>query len=158
MWLLTFQEVIVGSISGNYNCQHFWKLELLTFRNFAFSELLESIIDKTDWTHCCNFKNTIAGIFYLVVRRPMLSYIIVPRFLHRSCIRFSNQGIVSLTQCSWFWIGGPCVWIERSYFFECGHYVQAYGKFLCKRMPAFNVGLMSVNVGLMSVNVGLMSG
>ena len=45
-----------------------------------------------------------------------------------------------------------CVWVG------CGGYVEAYGKSLCKSMPAFDVGLMSANVGLMSVNVGLMSG
>ena len=62
--LLTILEIIfvnisenhILRISGSYNWQH-------------------------DWKHCCNFLKTSAGIFYLVVRRPML-YIYIYTYMY----------------------------------------------------------------------------
>ena len=46
MWLLTFQELVIASSSGNYDCEHFCELKLLAFRKCVVSDVLESIIDE----------------------------------------------------------------------------------------------------------------
>ena len=78
----------VASISNKYDCQYFWKLELPVFREIVIPNISGnyncydfgtylfrnsgSYNWQHDWKHCCNFLNALAGIFYLVVRRPML--------------------------------------------------------------------------------------
>ena len=44
--MLTLLEIIIASISGNYNCQHFWKVGLTTSLENIIANISENIIPE----------------------------------------------------------------------------------------------------------------
>ena len=81
-----FLTNMIANISGNYNSQYFgianfWKLWLLTFRKIICPGLREVIIYKMLRNIVATLK-LLAGIFYLVVRRPMLYYMYAHLYTH----------------------------------------------------------------------------